>query len=1451
MSGDQPTDVATLTISGLERVVAICDEFESQWQAGGSPRIEDYLEKIPEQERLNLLVDLLELELELRRHAGESPEIGGYLARFPDQARLVERAFNAPSSGDWDTLIDADSPTLVDTSVRSRPSASRRFGDFELLDEIAAGGMGVVYKARQVSLNRIVALKMILAGQFASAGEVQRFQEGARASAQLRHSGIVPIHEIGCYRGRYYIAMEYVDGLSLARKVAESPLPPRAAAGVVRRIADAVQFAHSKGVIHRDLKPANVLLDEQSNPVVTDFGLAKWTHQDSKLTMPGQVVGTPSYMPPEQANGAGKIAPAADIYALGATFYCLLTGRPPFQAATVPETLRLVVEADPVPPRRLNPGVDRDLETICLRCLQKDPAKRYPSAGALAEDLDRFLKGEPIRARRVSLTEKVYLWSKRKPVLAGLVAAVFGLALILIGSTIVYTRRIQHALGQVQSKLVRQYLANGIQSMEAGDAFTALPWLVKALQLEHAGADAELTHRVRIAAVLSRFPRLVDVRVRDDPTSRYEYSPDGRRYATIEGTNVRVWDTASKSPVTPVLPHSDAVKVAQFSSDGRLLVTAWASRAQVWDAVSGSPVGERLVHEDNVNDASFSPDGRLLVVAIGSLTRGQFGQAIIWDVRTSQHTCPPLAHSDDVNQARFSSDGRLVATGSYDQTARIWNAATGAEESGKLEHKDSVRLVLFSPDGSQLLTASGTEARLWNTATGTSTLPPLRHRRPIRQAVFSASSRYVATLGYDQVVNVWDTATGELSLSPIPTSGQSIVAFDPYARRLVIANVGRCERTWDRAKEADKPYVLRHNHAVSSATYSNDGRFVLTASRDRSWRIWNAENGQLVLRNDRHVGPLRTACFSPDSRRVLTASVDNTARVWDARTGAPISRPLPHPDLVYQAVFSPDGSRVLTSCRDGQARVWDATTGQSLLVIRHGGIVRHASFNHDGSRIATASFDRTARISDSATGEAVAPVLRHQKAVVHVAFSPDGSRLVTSSDDRTARIWSCATGKPMGTAMQHEDIVVYAVFSPDGRHVVTASRDRTARVWDGHTGAATTPPLRHSDSVNQAIFSPDGLLVLTACGGSETSVGGETRVWDASTGDPVTLPIEHGDDVNTVCLSPDGRHILTASFDTTARIWPLPRADLSMAELRLLSELLTGTELDETGGLVPVSAGTLSKAWDALHSRHPRLFVATENDAMKWNEREAARCLPLRRWSLARYHLDQVLEKRPGPWQLHADRARALAELGELPAAAKDLDIAIGAGDDNPFDWYHLAVLRLVLHDLDGYRSLVSKALERYGKRQEPSADNLIAWMCALSAEAMAEPERAVALAERAHRASPSMPVYLGTLGATMFRAGRYEDALRLLREATKLSNKTDAYWEWLFLAMTERKLGHEDEARRWLAKADTWATPPTGPPGSGTQGLLSRSWDERVSFKFVRREAGSLLNVQPPDESR
>jgi hypothetical protein len=448
------TDDPTLSenqIAALKE--SVCDEFQRVWFAGSQPRIEDYATRISESFRTDLLRELIRIDCSWRRKSGASPRVEDYAPRFP-----VLSADLPSLLGDKETVIEdrrqvyvehpsGIDPAIVDTAAEASEGADTvapimRFGDYLLAGEIARGGMGVVYRAKHQRLNRMVALKMILSGRLASDTLVKRFYAEAEAAARLDHSGIVPIYEVGQNGDQHFFAMAFVGGGSLAQRVKSGPLPAQEAAELSQKVAEAVQYAHEHGIVHRDLKPANILLDHNGQPKVTDFGLAKMTDQASDLSTTGDVMGTPSYMAPEQAAGkVHEVGPLADVYSLGAILYCLLTGRPPLQAATVLETLRQVKEEEPVSPRLLNPSVPLDLDTVCLKCLRKSPTERYGSAKELANDLGRYLHGEPILARPVGRWERAWRWCLRNPLAAGLIAVSAVLVIALVVAVEANTQR--------------------------------------------------------------------------------------------------------------------------------------------------------------------------------------------------------------------------------------------------------------------------------------------------------------------------------------------------------------------------------------------------------------------------------------------------------------------------------------------------------------------------------------------------------------------------------------------------------------------------------------------------------------------------------------------------------------------------------------------------------------------------------------------------------------------------------------------------------------------------------------------------------------------------------------------------------------------------------------------------------------------------------------------------
>ena len=701
---------------------------------------------------------------------------------------------------------------------------------YEILGELGRGGMGVVYQARQLGFNRIVALKMILSGSHACAEERERFHIEAQAVARLQHPNIVQVHEVGEHEGKPFFSMEFCPGGELDRKLNATPLPPAEAAALVETLAQAVHHAHERGVVHRDLKPANVLLAEDGTPKITDFGLAKRLDEAGR-TQSGSVLGTPSYMAPEQAGGRSKeIGPATDVYALGAILYGCLTGRPPFQGPSALDTLTQVLTADPVPPRQLQPRTPHDLETICLKCLEKQPARRYATAAELADDLGRWRRGEAVRAQPPSLG--YLLWKQFRRHRAPLTVAA-GMIVLLVAVVTTAFVLLLAAWDRAQKNYETADQRRKDVEKKEGE-------LRSALQQKQDALDAEQRTRDRLNKQLSILAR--SYADRGDAEFRAGNVRDSlnwmlRAYEVAPGTDplrpsyFRRIPDRGRSFCRLTLWHDGAVNAASFSPDGRTVVTtSWDRTARLWDAESGKEL-LRLTHDAEVWAASFSPDGRTVATASDDKT------ARLWDA-AGGNELHRLAHDGPVYAVSFSPDGRTLVTASRDGTARVWDVA-GGTELYRLRHEDAVWGASFSPDGRTIATASrdGT-ARLWDAAG--KELRPFHHDGPVNVAWFSPDGRTLLTASGDRTAGLWDVAGGQ-ELQRFPHDAEVLGAsFSPDGRTVVTASYDHTARLWDAAsgKELQR---FPHDAEVLGASFSPDGRTVVTVSRDKAARLWEVD----------------------------------------------------------------------------------------------------------------------------------------------------------------------------------------------------------------------------------------------------------------------------------------------------------------------------------------------------------------------------------------------------------------------------------------------------------------------------------------------------------------------------------------------------------------------------------------------------------------------------------
>jgi serine/threonine protein kinase len=646
---------------------------------------------------------------------------------------------------------------------------------YELLAELGRGGMGVVYKVRHKVLSRVVALKMILVGGHAGDADLARFLSEAETVAQLQHPGIVQLFEFGQHGGLPYFTLEFIPGGTLAGRLRSAAMSPQEVARVVEKLARGMHYAHQRGIVHRDLKPANVLMGPDGAPKITDFGLVKRTEVGDGLTATGAVMGTPSYMAPEQAGGRGKeVGPAADIYALGAILYECLTGRPPFRAATKLDTLMQVLSDEPVPPRQRHPRVPRDLDTICLKCLEKDPRRRYPSAEALADDLRRYLSHEPIVARRTGIWEQTVKFARRQPLIATLLTcASLG---VLIGLFIQW---------QFSSKLI------DISSLSLAPARTTAP----ALPAVRNPGEVPYPPREVIDRTLAGFAYRVWC---------VAFSPDGKRLAAGgDEPVVRVWDDPLTNPLPQVLQgHSDSVYGLAFAPNGSLLATGSGDRTvKVWDASSRLVKRTLAGHRRRVLAVAFSHDGKLLASA------GDDEVIKLWDPESGELVRELAGHTDAVYGLAFGAEGRLASV-SHDRTVILWDATQGRCLHQLSGHDQVVRAVTLSPDGATVASAGWDGAvRLWNATTGQvlDHLGPLNPQSPkkINSLAFSPDGKLLFT-AEERELNMWDVqarqpAPGKVSGGPYGII--SCVTVSPDGKAIAFAG-------WDRLVRIKGPFAI-------------------------------------------------------------------------------------------------------------------------------------------------------------------------------------------------------------------------------------------------------------------------------------------------------------------------------------------------------------------------------------------------------------------------------------------------------------------------------------------------------------------------------------------------------------------------------------------------------------------------------------------------------------------
>ena len=1157
------------------------------------------------------------------------------------------------------TCASCGSTVLVDAeatyTLTGSPKLPKKIGRFPIVSYLGQGGFGTVYKAWDDVLSRYVAIKIPRSEYFLGDSERRRFLREARNAGQLQHANIVRVHDVAEENGTPFIVSDFIDGLTLSDLISSRRLSFEETARLMVLVAEAIAHAHEHHIIHRDIKPSNILVDLQLKPHITDFGLARDSSAEIAITIHGEVLGTPAYMSPEQARGeSNEVDFRCDVYSLGVVLYRLLSGELPFRGSRRMLMHQLINE-EPQTPRKINENVPRDLETITLKAMNKEPQNRYQTALEFSEDLRRWLNHEPIKARPISRLGRLKKWCRRRPLVASLSFTIATLTMLAVVLSIVWAVR-ENVLRRIANdnfkdaqanhrestrRLTKLYVQNGMRNLNQNKLVDSLAWFLEASGSE---LDDPSAHRIRTRLVADQCPTLTGMWRMNGRVIALGFTSDGDQFfAGASQGQIHLYPSNASSMERKEFDCAESIYDVKLSSDNQLMLARADQRYHLWNVTNGNRVSI-LDHQATVAGFAFSSNSNLIattdheglakvwnrqgelvvdlahpnrmvtwtefspdstkMLTVSRKSASDPSEIRIWDLN-EQKEIQMFSHGLHVNEARFDATGSRIVSADNDKTIRIWNVSNGEEVGAPRLHASPVRQVFWVDDKTIVAVTQDGQIVRWDDQTDSRIDPEIQYAVKPTETTIGNQARIVASAHVDGYVRVSWLKFGTPVCSHLPCGDVATkVAIHSTERIILAADNNGIIKKWDLAGSLMQGTDLKHAGAVVEAKFNPRGDKVATASRDMTARLWNAVDGRAVAPAIKHESAVLDIDFDSTGSYFATVSADATARVWDAHNSQAVGPPMRHDHPIFRTTFGPN-ELLFTGDSAGVIRAWKVLSDTPEFELKHDEQIRSLAANAASNLLASTSTDNSAKIWPLNTTTKPSLTISHDDDVTYCQFSHDGKWFVSCGRDRYAKVVSTSGQRTIQT-LPHASGVSSATFNHDDTLLATISFDGRINIWKMGTEIKLETSFSYPElSFVFVQFHPTKPWLI-ACGKRNSSTdnrpgAGVVLILDVENHAPISPLMSHAGAVRRSRFNNNGDQVLTASSDQTARIWNIQPDRQSVPDQQRMVAVLLGRSLNAQSQLESLDSKTQYEYYLKMRQQFPEWFTCSTDEIDDWN----------------------------------------------------------------------------------------------------------------------------------------------------------------------------------------------------------------------------------------------------------